>query len=630
MPSDEGRALATNQGSPAGSSRSSRSSIHGYPDDESCTEERHSDAARRHHCRQVRKKHAVRAVSLLSATVAALCAGSIVVYSLYAPSFQSRLHYSQFQVNGVAIGGSLALYLPVSVMGYVCDRVGVAPLALLSAVLFGAGYGLAAVVYQKVDFQYSGLSGGGENFDGRWSYPLMVFAFVLIGAGTCAMYISSVSTCAKNFGKGRYRGIALAMPITGFGLSGMWLSQAGNFFFAEHRPDGSFGEVDVFRFFIFLAILLFVVGIVCTFSLRVVDEQDLIDEAIEEMEHSGLLDGRSLLGHRSVHDYGTASHPPTSTYGGLPEMAPASAGDGDDNGDDDHDQVDYYAEPSKDEDERWKKNFVLNAETRTFLTDHTMWLFAIAFLLVIGPGEAFINNLGTVIGTLSPPPRASGSDAGSGTSAATHVSIFGVTSTIARLLVGLLTDLLAPSPHTQHVQLAADHGPGGSAPGPQRRCCALSRVAFMLFFSVLMAAGLLVLASGAVQNHADRFWIVSGLVGAGYGAVFSVAPLIVTIIWGVENFATNFGIVAMLPAIGSTFWGLLYSAVYQAGARKPPSSTPSHEPSAGDAEDDLFCYGRRCYASTFWAEGVTALAACLFLFLAWKGKRGWQQRGVVI
>lgn len=518
-----------------------------------------------------KKKQLVRIISFIVANICALCGGSIVVFSLYAPLFQSRLHYTQFQVNGVAIAGSIALYIPISAFGYVCDRVGVAPLAALSAVLFGGGYGLAAGVYRNLDRQYNDLA---EPENG-WSYALMMFAFVCIGTATCALYMAALSSCAKNFGKGKYRGLALSMPITGFGLSPMWISQAGSRIFYETNPDGSKGDLDVFRFFVFFAVLLSAVSVLATFLLRVVDEQDLIEEAIEELEQSGLLDGSSLLS-RSV------------TYGTVNENL--------------EDSTILDADEAK-----WKKNFVLNAETRRFLADRTMWPFALAFLFMVGPGEAFINNLGTVIGTLTP-PIAEG--VGHDTSAATHVSIFGVTSTLSRILIGTLTDLVAPSPDTQHAQVT-----------PSRTSStrfSISRVAFMLFFAFLMSIGLLTLASGVVQNHAYRFWIVSGLVGAGYGAIFSLTPLIVTIIWGVENFATNFGIIAMLPALGSTFWGLVYSAVYQAGAKKPKG------------DNDLFCYGKKCYTSTFWAETVTVWVACGLLFWAWRGKDGWKKRGIVI
>ncbi|KAK5991976.1 putative transporter MCH1 [Cladobotryum mycophilum] len=554
--------------------RSSYLSSRDGHDDESSTG---SDPARRR--RLLRNKQIVRIVSLIFATIAALCAGSIATFSLYAPKFQSRLRYTQFQVNGVAISSSVALYLPVSAMGLVCDRIGVPPMSFLSSFLFAGGYGLAAGIYRKLDYEYNVLRLPEEE-ESQWSYPLMVFAFAMIGAGSCAMYIASLSTCAKNFGKGSFRGLALAMPITGFGLSGMWLSQVGSRVLYETNPDGT-KDVDVFLFFVFLAALLFVIGIIGTFVLKVVDEQDLIEDAIEELEQSGLLDGSSLM-NRSEVRYGTV---PTAE------------------------------EEAEEEDEnaRYKKNYVLNAETRRFLTDRTMWPFALAFFLMIGPGEAFVNNLGTVIGTLTPPVTEGASNK---TSAATHVSIFAITSTLSRLLIGSLTDIIAPSPHTSTVQAT-------QRPSSPLKRFTISRVAFLLFFAVLLTIGLLFLASGAAQGHAERFWVVSGLVGAGYGALFSLTPLIVTIIWGVENFATNYGIIAMLPAVGSTFWGLIYSAVYEAGTKhyKRPDGSETH---------DAFCYGRQCYASAFWAEGLSVIAASFLLLWVWKGKGGWSERGIVI
>ncbi|CEJ81845.1 hypothetical protein VHEMI01954 [[Torrubiella] hemipterigena] len=540
--------------------------------------------------RQNQKKKYLRAVSLLVATIVSLCAGSISVFSLYGPRFQSRLRYTQFQVNGVAIASSLALYLPISIMGYFCDRVGAPPLAGFAGCLFAFGYGLAAWVYNKLDIEYN-LLGKPPARGNEATYPVMLFAFVCIGAGTCAMYIAAVSTSAKNFGKGKYRGLALALPITGFGLSGMWVSQFASRFLYETRPDGSRGEVNVARFFVFLGVLLFVMGVIGVFTLRVVDEDDLIDEAIEELEQSGLLNGSTILGRGDGVGYGTGSARASLTRNSS-----------------------FLGSISED-DPRWKKNWVLNAETRRFLADHTMWPFALAFLLMVGPGEAFINNLGTIIGTLSPP---SAEGYGTETSSATHVSIFGVTSTLSRILIGTITDIIAPSPHTQHPQLSS------SQVLPQQQRFTISRVSFMLFFAGLMSFGFAFLAAGAAQNHADRFWVVSGLVGAGYGAIFSLAPLMVTIIWGVENFATNFGIVTTLPALGSTFWGLVYSAVYQAGASQSDAAN------GGPDEDDIFCYGKKCYSSTFWGETITVWIACALLLFAWRGKGGWKQRGVVI
>lgn len=548
-----------------------------------------------------RRRHAFlvtqRNVSFVTAVVASLAAGSFTVFSLYGHLFQERLHYSQYQVNGIASLGSLALYLPIPLFGFFCDRLGPGPLAGLSVAIGGGGYGLAAGLYK----QGAEAPGTGPS---RSSYVMMIIAFIFIGSGSCALYIAAVTTCAKNFGKGKHRGLALAMPITAIGLSGVWLSQVGSQLLYERLPDGSKGDVNVFYFFLFLAILYAVLGTFGAFTMKVIDEQDLIDEAVEELERSGLLDGSAL--------FSSQSNRASVSYGTLDRLDPEPIQDEDDA---------RLADPAKDfdDDAKFKKNWVLNAETRRFLGDHTMWLFAAGFFLAVGPGEAFINNMGTVIKTLYPPTTEI--SLGSATSAATHVSIICATSTAVRLLVGAITDLVAPSPATQHLQVPFSDPPRRNM--LQRMKFSVSRVAFLIFFAVVLSLGLAILASGVIQNHGERFWIVSSMIGAGYGALFSIAPIIVTMIWGVENFGTNWGIVAIFPAVGNALWGSVYSAVYQAGAKRSP--TP---PEAGN--DDLFCYGTQCYATAYWAMACSVWVACLLVLAAWKGRNGWSQRGIVI
>ncbi|KAI0136826.1 putative transporter MCH1 [Xylariales sp. AK1849] len=538
-----------------------------------------------------RRTQFLRTLSFISAILSSLCAGTIAVFSLYAPRFQSRLHFTQFEINGIASAMSLSMYIPVPILGYMCDRVGPGSLSLLSVVLLASGYGLAASVYHKGELA-SSTAGWRGNHD---LVPIMVIAFVLIGVGTTAMYVSAVTTCAKNFGKGKYRGMMLVAPLAATGLSGIVTSQIGSHLLYERRPDGSKGEVDVFRFFLFLAITLAVVGLFGTFALRVVDENELIDGAVEELERSGLLEGSEIF-RRPKSRRG---------YGAINSATADSEGAG-------------VLDPSQDEDEDednslLKKRWLLNAETRRFLSDHTMWWFALGFWLVIGPGEAFINNLGTVIGTLYSPGQTDNI-----TSAATHVSVVAATSTVARLLTGSLSDLLSPSPQSQYPQTGADT----ALPLAQRKF-PVSRVVLILMAGISISAGTLVLASGIIQGHGERFWIVSGFIGGGYGGVFALMPIIVTIIWGVENFGTNFGIVAVFPAIGSTMWGLIYSAVYQKGARNLPSITDG-------TDDDIFCYGKQCYSATFWAETVSIWAGCVLMLWAWQGRDGWARRGIVI
>jgi MFS family permease len=503
----------------------------------------------------------------------------------------SHLRYNQAAVNTISITAEIAMYLPVPFFGYLCDRYGPRPPSLLAGGFFGAGYLIAALAYH---------SGPPEALGGNgWPFWFMVIAFIGVGMGTSCMYLSAVTTCAKNFGRGKYKGIALAIPIAAFGLSGMWQSQVGERLLYERRADGSRGEVDVFRFFIFLACLLFGAGMLGSVALKIVDESDMIEEAIDELEQSGLLDENDYFRRAAQHHgYGTT--------------APADLSDS---------QVNFLRSEAelmahKAAEERARKTWLLNAETRRFVNDHTMWLLAAGFFLVTGPGETFINNLGTVLGTLysrdTPPTQIP-------TTAATHVSIVAATSTVARLLTGTLTDLFAPAaPPKQHLRGPRSRAnSAASLPTPQTNRFTLSRLWFLLLFGLLSSLGQILLASGAIQNHAERFWVVSALIGAGYGAVFSLTPIIVSVTWGVENFGTNWGIVAIFPAGGAAVWSIVYSAVYQAGS------------TSGEGEDRM-CYGVRCYAPTFWAMACSVWFACVFWVLAWKGPGGWAKRGIAV
>jgi hypothetical protein len=157
----------------------------------------------------------------------------------------------------------------------------------------------------------------------------------------------------------------------------------------------------------------------------------------------------------------------------------------------------------------------------------------------------------------------------------------------------------------------------GSLPSITEKRFSLSRVWFLLGFAILNSLGQMLLASGLIQGHGEHFWAVSALVGAGYGAVFSLTPIIISVVWGVENFGTNWGIVATMPAVGAALWGIIYSAVYEAGA-------------AGSKGGDLKCYGVKCYAATFWAMAVSVLIACGLWLWAWQGPFGWRRRGIAV
>jgi hypothetical protein len=149
------------------------------------------------------------------------------------------------------------------------------------------------------------------------------------------------------------------------------------------------------------------------------------------------------------------------------------------------------------------------------------------------------------------------------------------------------------------------------------------------------------------QNRGELFWVVSALVGAGYGAAFSLVPIVVSVVWGVENFGTNWGVVAIAPALGAMVFSAIYSTVYdragvkqRAGSLSPRFRRPALGgldfgamglAAAGPVEGmDTLCYGKECYATSFWIMAASVWVACGLWTWAWKGPRGWSRRGIAV
>jgi MFS family permease len=469
------------------------------------------------------------------------------------------------------------MYLPVSGWGYLCDRFSPQPLSLLSSLLFGTGYLMAAYCFKAGPPPDAGGTG--------WPFSNMVIAFIFVGAGTSCMYLSAVATCAKNFAESKYRGFMLSMPIAAFGLSGMWQSQIGAHLLYQRLPDGSKGEVDVFKYFLFLAGCLIGVGVLGTFGLRIVDEEALIEHGVEELERSGLLDESDFFRNSRYSRYGT-----------IEDDASDTETDGEEGPDLDLSESQMLKKQEEEERLRRKKVWLLNHATHAFLSDKTMWLLSAGFFLLTGPGEAYINNLGTIIPTLTPEKYFNKADPPAG-HASTHVSIIALTSTFARLFTGSLSDLFAP--------------PSNPTNPPSTRIT-FSRLVLLLPSAFIQLLAFLNLALPFLTlTTPSLFHLSSALLGLGYGASFSLVPIIISVVWGAENFATNWGIVAMMPAGGAAIWSLVYSAGY----------------SRASAPDSNECRGYNCFSGWAWGCAVSVAVAMVLLSAAW---RTWRARNVVV
>lgn len=221
--------------------------------------------------------------------------------------------------------------------------------------------------------------------------------------------------------------------------------------------------------------------------------------------------------------------------------------------------------------------------------------------------------LGTIVQTLNSDSTAFIDEHPAGLPS-THVTIIALTSTIARLLTGSLSDLFAPTTNNYHLTADQETASTEQSTTTTKHHPTLSRIAFLIPSALLLSLGFLLLSSPFPTSHPELSHLTTALVGLGYGSAFSLVPIIISVVWGVENFGTNWGIVAMFPAAGAAMWGVIYSRGYQDAADRSPT-------------DNGQCQGWRCFG--FWSIGCTvsvwvAIAAWL---VAWGS---WRRRGVVV
>lgn len=424
-------------------------------------------------------------------------------------------------------------------------------MSLSGGVLLATGYTIAGFSAQVQDESENSMSNG--------VFWKVLVAFVAIGIGATSVYLSALTTCAKVF-TGRYRGSAMAVPIAGFGLGGTMTSLIATWGFFDSKSD----SINVPKVFLFLALTSFMVGMIGGIRLN--------DNVHVEDSKQTLISQQSLLAHQDI-GYNTMFEP---------------------NGEHTRARARRTVQRSL----ASHRNAANNKETVEFYSDFTMWLLTGAFFLTSGPGECFINNLGTLL------PALDNSANGSPTvivDTATHVSLFGITSTFARLLSGFLSDYL----HSHDVNtfvFEQQH---------QRR---FGRTAVLILFTTICALGFTVLATGVLQGSPQAFWIITCLIGLGYGSLFSLAPTIVSIVWGEEKFGTHWGLIEITPAIGGTIWGYIYSLIF------------TNATDSGDS-DNRQCRGWNCYRWSILGMGISVLLAAVFWTLAW---RAWYKRGLPV
>ncbi|KAJ7156094.1 MFS general substrate transporter [Mycena crocata] len=289
-----------------------------------------------------------------------------------------------------------------------------------------------------------------------------------------------------------YPGVASGTVMALFGLSPLLLS----YFASTYFTSGADTSLNLVGFLSFLAILTGVVHVIGSFSLRVPKEHP---PTISVSQDAEARETTALLAQRRNNPSDSALH---------------------------------------------------------LLRDPYFWVLFMLLIIILGPCEMVISNVGTIV-------------------------------------------LSLPSVHS-----TVPSGPSAVASmqfSPRRHY--ISRAAFLVGAATVLAFAFLWMEVG-VRSRAN-LWVLSVGTGIAYGATFTVLPSIITSVWGAQNAGRNFGIVVYAPLTGTTLFSYLYAFI-----------SAHHTPDGGYCQGPA-CWQATFWVSA--VAQVAAILGGLVLWRGWKG-----------
>ena len=117
------------------------------------------------------------------------------------------------------------------------------------------------------------------------------------------------------------------------------------------------------------------------------------------------------------------------------------------------------------------------------------------------------------------------------------------------------------------------------------------------FWCIVTSSSIFALAQLAALSVSDPtlLWLVSGLTGMAYGALFGVYPALVADTFGVSGLSVNWGFMTIAPVIWGNIFNLLYGAVFDAHSITLPGG-------------DMVCsQGLTCYKNAYFATTIASV-----------------------
>jgi MFS family permease len=116
--------------------------------------------------------------------------------------------------------------------------------------------------------------------------------------------------------------------------------------------------------------------------------------------------------------------------------------------------------------------------------------------------------------------------------------------------------------------------------------------------------------AGLSISNPNYLWVLSGLSGLGYGALFGVYPALVADAFGVSGLSVNWGFMTVAPVL----WGNIFNLAYGGNFDKHSKVMP------GGA---LVCKdGLECYKGAYWMTFASSVVGIMVsLYSVWHEKQ---------
>lgn len=378
-------------------------------------------------------------------------------------------------------------------------------------------------------------------YEYAWSFvPAIALALVLSGFGSTLTYAACIKAAALNFPHAR--GAATSVPMSAFGLSAFVFSTLAGVVY----PGDTLGFLKI------LWLLTTGLSLFCTPFIRVHHNDDV--KAPPDPEAASVV--------------ATVTPKNDDERSRLLDPTGESNEEGGNNNS-------YTSEPGNNATED-PDTPEMEEGGLTLLRDKEFWKQFLIMGLLSGPGQMYIYCVGYCVRALARYSDMEHSPARVQTFQAIQVGLISVTNFGGRLLSGFTSDLL------------------------------LHKYGLSRFWMLFAASSVMLIGNILALNliHVHHIWVVSAVVGISYGLIYGVYPSIISDLFGMNRFSSNWGLVSITQVISSYIFSVIFGKIYDSNSVKNP-----------DGPGMICNKGHKCYQPAFILTTITCVITMGYLLL---------------